>query len=278
MVYINGQYLDDENALLNVTDMSLQRSYAVFDFFRTINGLPLFLNDHLDRFYASAAEMFLPVAIKREALKQVIHTMILQDGRPEIGIRITLTGGLSPDGYQPATPNLIIQSKPVVVASEANYAKSIRVLSRQHQRELPHIKTINYLMAVWLQPWLLAMGADDVLYCNNGLVTETPRSNVFMVTTDNKLITPNQNMLRGVTRKNVLQMAAQIMPVEERDISLEELSGAAEIFISSTTKRIMPVVALDGKLIGNGKPGQVTDQLYNLFRQLETESLNQVIQ
>jgi branched-chain amino acid aminotransferase len=107
------------------------------------------------------------------------------------------------------------------------------------------------------------------LYFKNNIITEFPRSNVFMVTAGNKLVTPAHNILKGITRKNILSIAAEIIPVEERDITVDELLNASEVFLSATTKKIIPIVKIDGQVIANGKPGDVTSLLYQKFMELE---------
>lgn len=268
-VFFNDHFVANENALLHVSDLSMQRGYAIFDFCRTKNWQPLFLNDHLDRFYASAAAMHLPARYNKEELTGIVHELIERTLLDEAGIHILLTGGYSADGYQPASPNLIITCNAVKTASLADFENGITAMTYEQQRELPSVKTINYMMAVWLQPLLKEKKVNDVLYHHKGIITEFPRSNVFIVTKDQRLLTPSRHMLRGITRKQVLSIAAKQMNVEERDIHTDELLQAAEVFLTSTTKKIMPVVAIDGHIIGDGKPGVITRKLYNDFLQLE---------
>jgi len=258
-----------EEAHLHVADLSMQRGYAVFDFFRTVNGRALFIDDHLERFFSSAAAMHLPVNKTREELIHIIQQLLQQSSLPEAGIRIMLTGGYSPDTYTPANPNLLITCNPVKTATAADFEKGFSVITYEHQRELPHIKSTNYLTAVWLQPMLKEKNADDVLYHNNGIITEFPRSNVFVVTKEKKLLTPARHMLKGITRKQVLSLAADVLMTEERDIHLEEVYNAAEIFLSSTSKKLMPIVQIDNNVIGEGKPGVITRELYHRFLEKE---------
>lgn len=272
--FLNNRFLKDDEALLHVSDLSMQRGYAIFDFCRTINGIPLYLSDHLDRFYGCAAAMHLMVEQKKEELVAIIHELIQRSSLPQAGIRIMLTGGYAADGYHPADPNLVLTCNPVKVATEADFEKGYSVITRQHQRELPHIKSINYLTAVWLQPLLKEKKADDVLYHFNNSITEFPRSNIFMVNESGTLITPARNMLKGITRKNIIALAAGSMKVEERDITVDELLTASEVFLTSTTKKIMPVLKIDDSIISDGKPGNITRELYREFCRLE-KSLTQ---
>jgi branched-subunit amino acid aminotransferase/4-amino-4-deoxychorismate lyase len=136
------------------------------------------------------------------------------------------------------------------------------VITYEHQREMPQIKSINYQMGVWLLPELKSQQADDVLYYKDNSITEFPRSNVFMVSAGNTLVTPKNNILAGITRKNILKLAAGIIPVEERDIQVEEIIQARELMCCSTRKRIVPVLKVNGRIIGDGKPGKFTRALY----------------
>lgn len=274
--YFNERFLENEESLLHVSDLSMQRGYAVFDFLRTVNAVPLFITDHLDRFFASAAGMHLPVNKSKEELNFIISELIKKSSLAEAGIRIMLTGGYSADSYLPASPNLVITCNLVKTATKEDFEKGIAIIIYRHQRELPHIKSINYLTAVWLQPLLKEKQADDVLYYNRESITEFPRSNVFIVTDKNVLVTPARNMLKGITRKHVLSIAAGMMTVEERDITIDELMNAAEVFLTSTTKKILPVVKADGKMTGDGRPGKFTQVLYQKFLELEKHSAHLV--
>jgi len=269
--FLNHHFVTDEEAKLHASDLSIQRGYAVFDFLRTVNGTPLFLQHHLDRFFHSAESMHLKPEQSKEALTQIIHQLVEQSQLKEAGIRLLLTGGYSPDTYHTTTPNLLITCNPVKTSTSELFEKGFSIITYDHQRELPHIKSINYLMAVWLHPLLEQKKADDVLYHHNNIITEFPRANVFVVTNENKLVTPAHNMLKGITRKFVLEQAATFMEVEERDILVDELIDASEIFLTSTTKRVIPVLKVNDHILGNGKPGSVVSQLWQRFISLEQE-------
>ena len=131
-------------------------------------------------------------------------------------------------------------------------ARGINLLSFDHQRQLPKVKTIDYLMPIWLQPLLGKHNADDFLYHQDGVLTECPRANIFIVTEDDKLITPHQNILEGITRKKVLEIAQGKYEIEERKVMLSEALTAKEAFITCTTKDILPIQTIDGHPIGNG--------------------------
>jgi D-alanine transaminase/branched-chain amino acid aminotransferase len=124
-------------------------------------------------------------------------------------------------------------------------------------------------MGVWLQKEVKEKQADDVLYYKNNVISEFPRSNIFIVNNNGELLTPASNILAGITRKKVLELAKDVMPVTARDIGTNELMNAVEVFMTSTTKRLLPIVEIDGKKIGDGKPGKITARLYELFLKME---------
>lgn len=268
-VYLNDRFLENAEAVLHVSDLSMQRGFAVFDFFRTMNGISLFMSDHLDRFYTSAKAMHLPVRQNKEELSSILTELVQKSGIQQAGVRIMLTGGYSADNYQPAEPNLLITCNPVNILTDTDFEKGISVITYEHQREMPHIKSINYQMAVYLQPLLKEKKAEDVLYYKNNIISEFPRSNVFIVTENNKLLTPGHNILHGITRKHVLSLAKDMMQVEECDITPDEMLAAKEIFLTSTTKKILPVISVNNQPIGTRNPGKFTTDLYQKFLELE---------
>lgn len=259
-VFINNGFLPASQAALQVSDLAIQRGYGIFDFFKTLDRMPVFMDEHLDRFFHSAEQMRLDPGKDREQLKDVIGELLKKNDMTDAGIKITLTGGYSSDGYSITRPNLIITQQPLKLPGRAVFRQGLRLISYPHQRQMPQVKSLDYLMAIWLQPLIREKGADDVLYQYNGLVSECPRSNFFIVTADDTVVTSTQP-LKGIIRMKTLEIARKHFKVEERELKLEEVYQAKEAFITSTTKHILPVVQLDGKVIGDGEPGNVTTML-----------------
>jgi D-alanine transaminase/branched-chain amino acid aminotransferase len=258
-VLINGDFVPKEEARILITDLAIQRGYGIFDFFKTVNNQPVFLDDYLDRFYFSAAELFRPVGIDRDALKKLIRQLIEKNNLPGSGIRITLTGGYSEDGHTPAKPNLLI-TQTAFTYNKENFEKGTRLVTYEHQRQLPHVKTIDYLQAIRLQNFIKENDADDVLYHGMSGISECPRSNFFIVTANDEIITPSKNVLQGITRKKIL--AFDGLNIKEGIVDPEQVTKAKEAFITSTTKMILPVFKINGQTIGNGKPGTVTKEIF----------------
>lgn len=264
--YINQAFIAKEAANLSVSDLAIQRGYGIFDFLTTINHLPICLDAHLARFYQSAKAMHLNVPLEKKALIAVIDRLIQKNNLPNSGIRMTLTGGESADGYSIGKPNLIITQSPFVYRGEM-FTKGLKLITYEHQRQLPHIKTIDYLKAIYLQPTIQLAQADDVLYHYNGLVTECPRANFFIVTEEETIITPETNILEGVTRQLILNLKGHKLMTGA--ITLEQLKTAKEAFVSSSTKQILPVLSINGQILGNGQPGPITSALFKQLIELK---------
>jgi len=257
-VYVNHDFVPAPRATVSVSDLSIQRGYGIFDFMKTIDNRPIFVDEHLDRLLHSARQLRLDAGLSKENLYTIIGKLIEVNNIPLSGIKLTLTGGDSSDGYTLSKPNLIITQMPLQLPLPEIYEKGIRLVSYPHIRQMPETKTIDYLMAVWLQPYIKEHNADDVLYQRDGLVSECPRSNFFIVTKDDVVVTPADNILKGVIRGKVLELASRQFKVETRPVSLDEIFSAQEAFITSTTKHALSVVALDGRLIGEGRPGKIS--------------------
>ena len=274
IAYINDRFMNLEDAHLHISDLSIQRGYAAFDFLRTLDFKSLFIDDYLDRFFRSIELLQLNTAFNKQQVKEIIHQLVEKNNLPVSGIRMMMTGGYSPGGYEPATPNLVITQQILQVPPTDELKPGVKVISYEYQRDLPEIKSINYLVGVWLQQKVKEKNAADVLYYKNNLVTEFPRSNIFIVSKQGELITNEKNILEGITRKKVLELAADKFPVIIKDIKLDEIKNAAEVFMTSTTKRILPVIQVDETLINQGQVGQMTKALHTSFLSFEKTMIN----
>ena len=267
LFYLNGQILPSEQAVLHISDLAFLRGYGIFDFFRAVNGKTIFIEDHLDRFENSARLMSLPIPESRERLREIIQELVRLNPSELLGIKLILTGGYSPDGYTPTTPNLVVIAKPFAFAP----AKvGLKLMSLEHQRELPEVKTTNYAVPIFYLQKMKKAGADDFLYHRDGLITESSRSNIFIVK-DEKLITPKRNTLHGITRKHIIQFAKNHFEVEERDVTIKEFREADEVFTTGSTKRIIPIAFVDNQPFSEGEIGKITQKLQSLFLEHELE-------
>lgn len=260
--YLNGEIIPSGKAMIHVSDLALLRGYGIFDFFRSVNGKPVFIEDHLDRFENSARLMDLKIPESRDRLMAIIMELIRMNPYELLGIKMILTGGYSADGYNPAeNPNLIMIARPFVFKDPA---KGIKLMSCEYQREIPEVKTLSYITPVKLLPKMREMGADDYLYYFGGLISESSRSNIFIVK-DHKVITPKTGFLPGITRKHVIEACRGSFFLEERDVTLDETLAADEVFTTSSTQRVVAVTRIDQKVIGDGEIGRVTKKLQELL-------------
>ena len=265
-----GKFLTIDQSGLNLNDLGIQRGYGIFDFLRTSGKKALFIDDHLDRFFYSSEKIRLPIGYTRDELKSIVYELIDKNQLPYSGMRILLTGGASSDGYTITLPRLAIIEQAMNKLPDELSSKGIHLITRAFQRQLSDVKTTDYLMAIWLQPWMKEQNGDDLLYYNENSITECPRSNIFLVTHEDILVTPKEGMLKGITRKNIIKIAGSIgLSLEERDIQLAELPQAKEIFISSSTKRLVPVAMIDNKHQYDISSNSTTRKIWDAFLDLE---------
>ncbi|TXE04054.1 aminotransferase class IV [Algoriphagus aquimarinus] len=265
--FADGQIISTEKASIHPMDLGLIRGYGIFDFFRTVNFKALFLDSYLDRFFASAEKTFLPLDYSRAELKTVIQDLIEKNHLKEGGIRMVLSGGVSPNHFSPAKGKLFIFAESLIFPAQEKYEKGIKLLSLEYVRPIAEIKTTNYAFPVWDSMRWKDAGAEDVLYHMNGIISESSRSNFFIVK-DGVISTPDVHVLMGITRKHIIELAGD---VQIRPISMQEALNADEAFITSTTKVLLPVTQIDDHEIGTGRPGPVSLDLLAKFRELEKE-------
>ena len=264
-IWYNGMRYPATQPLIQVQDLGLLRGYAIFDFLLVESGRPLFWTDYSERFFRSARLLGIQVPLSPAELLEEVMGLIAVNGMAEAAIRLLLTGGNSANAYRPASPNLAIIQEPYVPYPEERCGRGIGLQLAAYRRPLPQIKTTNYAEGIRLLPQLDASGDLEALYHDHGFVRETTRSNLFIVDAQGVLRTPKSGVLPGVTRKQILALAKSLGRVAEGPVRLGDLHAAREVFITGTTKRVMPVVRLDGRAVGNGQPGPVTRALQDAF-------------
>lgn len=264
---INGQQTPVENAYLHVSDLSILRGYGIFDYFLAREGHPLFLDDYLNRFYRSAAELYLEIPFDKATLRQHIYALLAVNEAQEAGIRLVLTGGYSPDGYTPVSPNLLIMMYELPASAWEFSAQGIKIITHPFQRELPEVKTINYSTGIRMLKTIKERGASDLIYVDKGeWIRESARSNFFLVLNDDRIVTADEKILWGITRRQVIDAAREAgYTVEERPIHVSELAEAREAFFTSTIKGVMAIGQIDELVLGDGNIGKVTKVLQDLF-------------
>ena len=264
LCYVNGEIKSTNEGAIGITYLALQRGYGVFDFGRTYNGKLFHFNDNIERFHRSASELHLKLPLSDQEIREIAVHLIQESDLRIPSIRLILTGGYSYSSPPLENPNFIIIAEELPTYPAEVYSRGAKVITVAYQRELPHVKSINYLNAIRLEPLKHEKKAFDILYYSQSGISECPRSNFFAFFGDT-LVTPVEHILHGVTRKLILQLAAKRFPVEERMFSINELEVADEAFVTSTSKRVIPITRIDDKKIGSGAVGDRTRAIMQLF-------------
>jgi branched-subunit amino acid aminotransferase/4-amino-4-deoxychorismate lyase len=265
LCYFNGTFLPLGETRLPLTDLALQRGYGVFEYFRTVNGDLFHALDHLKRFRKSAAALHLPVHRSDQEMIEIILHLVDSCDYQQPAVRIMLTGGDPTHQQGVFNPRLICFPEELPVYPPELYTQGLCLLTVRFQREMPLVKTLNYAASLRWELLLKRQHADDLLYFSGQGVSEAPRSNFFLFR-NGKLITPANNILFGITRQIVLNLARGHFPIEERLVSEQELREADEAFLTSTSKGIMPVTQINQHPVGDGKTGECTHALHGLYQ------------
>ncbi len=262
--YFNGDIRPIEEVLFQSHDLSLLRGYGMFDYFRTYNGLPFRWEDYWKRFENSAKFLNLDLPVQQEACYEIVKKLIAQSREQDVAIRFVLTGGYSKDSVHIEKPNFVIRTEPLPKDHPEGRKKGIKVLPYEFVRDIPTVKTTNYVHMILMAETLKNTNSADLLYHKNGEISELTRSNIFIFQ-GNKLITNEENILAGITRKVILELAADHFDIEIRTISLQETIDADAVFTTSTTKWVTPIVQIGDSIISNGLVGANTQKLSQLF-------------
>lgn len=260
IVYVDGEFVPWDRAMIPVDDLAVLRGYAVCDIMRTFEGVPYFLDEHIQRLMNSAAKIGLDLPWSGREIKEVV-TRVLEKNPDldEANIRIIITGGSSPDFFTPGNaPRLIVMATDILPLPLDWYTKGVKVITHYEERTMPDAKVTDYIPAALALKKAKARGAVEAIYVNGeNLALEATTSNLFAFI-DNTLVTPATGVLKGITRKAVLSLAADLFDISERPLPLDDLLRAEEVFITGTNKGVVPVVRIDDTSIGSGRPGKNT--------------------
>lgn len=263
--YLNGEIIPVSDAKISITDIGLWRGYGVYEGLSGVGKKVFRFDDHWDRFLKTSKRLGLKPPIEKSQCESIMEELLSKNRHKFSVIRMVLTGGdvvesLDFDPSKPTFTILIKEWQPLLPGK----SEEGKIMIYEFKREMPEIKTINYIQAVSLQNMMREKQATEVLYCHHDKVLECATANIFLVK-DGSLITPKDEILEGVTRKVVKEILKGKYEVEEKDIYKEELLNADEVFITSSFKPIKPIVKVDGRPIGSGKTGPVTEDVMSLF-------------
>lgn len=283
-IYINGQLLPQEDAKISVFDHGLLYGDGVFEGIRAYHGKVFTLDLHLDRLYDSATALALKIPITKAEMANAIKETMAANSLTESYIRVVVTRGVGKLGLDPnkcATPQIIIITDTIELYSKALYERGLDIVTvstiRNHFSALdPKIKSLNYLNNILAKIESLQAGAGEALMLNkDGYVAECAGDNIFIIK-DKVLFTPPESagILIGITRNVVMKLALEMgMQVKEQLMTKYDLYIAHECFLTGTAAEIIPVVKIDGRILGTGKPGKITLELLKKYRDLTKEGL-----
>ncbi len=263
LCYVNGEILSMSDGVIGVSDLALQRGYGVFDFARTYNRKLFHFDKTIHRLRFSASELHLNLPIPDSEITAVSEHLIQESALNNPSIRLILTGGYSSSPFL-QHPNFIIIAEELPTYPASVYLFGAKLVMVKYQRELPHVKSINYMNAIRLEFLKHEKDAFDILYYSDNGITECPRNNFFVFQSDT-LVTPSSHVLFGITREIILKLASNHFPIEVRKIDPGELSSIDEAFITSTSKRVIPVTKIDAHEVGTGLVGERTRTIMQLF-------------
>ena len=265
--YLNGKYLPFNQAGINPLDLGFIRGYALLEVLRTYNGKIFAFKEHYQRLKNGADFLQLEIPVSKNKLQEIISYLIKKNKIQEARIKIILSGGLPEEELAiPSKQTLFVYTEPFKIYPQKLYEKGVKIISLNHKRANPQIKVANYVEAIRFHHLLKAKKASELLYIYDGFVYECSSSNIFIFK-KNALITPNHAVLPGVTRKYTLSLASKYFQTIIKPITYQELIKADEVFITSTTREIMPVIKIDHYKIGNGKVGAKTKFLMEKWQE-----------
>jgi len=281
-VYVDGKFFPESEARVSVFDHGLLYGDGVFEGIRAYNGRVFKLDRHIDRLYASAKAIDLKIPHTKEEMTELILESCRRNKLRDGYIRPVITRGPGDLGLDPRKckrgPTVVIIAQPAIALYAANiYERGLRLVTSSYRRVPPQslspsIKSLNYLNNILARVEANQYGADEALMLDiHGYVSEASADNIFILRNSN-LVTPwTSTNLPGVTREAVLELAPRLgLKAEERPFTLYDVWSADEAFITGTAAEIGPVVEVDGRMIGDGRPGRTTKRLMKAFRELVT--------
>ncbi|MBT8228665.1 MAG: aminotransferase class IV [Bacteroidia bacterium] len=264
IAYDNGNYVLLNDLNISPDNLAFGRSFGVFDFFRAEDGVMLFLEDHLARFENAQSFLFEKVIYSHRQLTMILNELQSRNKLKDSTYKLILSGIIRNKRLE---PYLIIINNAYTPFDEKYYKDGCKLLMDDYSRAHPSYKSIYYLNSFRRHNLMQDMDAIDILYYSTEQVTEASRSNVFIVK-NNTLYTPQTSILMGVTRKAILDNLSDRYDIKVMDFGINELLGGDEVFLSSTLKKIMPVVQVGEHIIGNGKVGPMTLKIMDEFKKI----------
>jgi len=275
-VWLNGELVERERAVITVFDHGLLYGDGVFEGIRSYNGRVFRLEKHVRRLFDSANGIRLEIPLAPQAVGDAVVATLQANGMKDAYVRVVVTRGEGTLGLDPnrcPKPNLFIITDKIVLYPQELYENGLEIITastmRNHPNAVnPRLKSLNYLNNILAKIEAIDAGTLEAVMLNHlGYVAECTGDNIFIVR-DGRLFTPPiaAGILEGITRDEILSIArAGGLEVREENLTRQDLYVADECFLTGTAAEVVPVVRIDKRTIGSGKPGPVTKRLAEEF-------------
>jgi branched-chain amino acid aminotransferase len=279
LVYIDGKLYEKEEAKISVFDHGLLYGDGVFEGIRAYNGRVFKLDEHLDRLFRSAKFIMLNIPLTKEELTNAVIETIKANKLKDAYIRLVVTRGAGDLGLDPRKcpkPSVIIIVDNITLYPKEFYENGLELITVPTRKNIqealsPCVKTLNYLNSIMAKIEANNAGMLEAIMLNSeGYVTECTGDNIFIVK-NNTLITPPLwvGVLEGITRDTVMKIGEDMgIEVVENVLTRFDLYTANECFLTGTAAEVIPVIKIDNRIIGKGKPGKITLKIMEIFRNL----------
>lgn len=276
-VFIDGAFVPREDAKVSVFDHGLLYGDGVFEGIRAYNGVIFKLDEHLERLYGSAKTIMLEIPYSMDEMREIVRKACADNGLQDAYIRLVVSRGAGDLGLDPrkcTRATVIVIADKISLYPPELYEQGMSIgtgSTRRNRAEIfnPQIKSLNYLNNIMAKMEANQHGWGEVLMLSEeGFVAECSADNIFMVR-GRTLVTPAPHLgiLLGITRGTVMDLAREAgYAVQETTFTRHELWNADEVFLTGSAAEIVPVVQVDGRQVGSGKPGAVTRELTQRFR------------
>jgi branched-chain amino acid aminotransferase len=278
-VYINGELFDKEDAKISVFDHGVLFGDGVFEGMRSYDGTVFRLQQHLDRLWDSAKAIWVEIPISKEEMTQAVNETLKVNDIKDGYVRLIITRGIGTlglDAHLCKNPQVIIITDHIALYPKEFYEKGLEIVTASTQRNSPaaldpRIKSLNYLNNILAKIEGAQAGCVEALMLNHkGEVAECTGDNIFIVS-NGELRTPpiDAGILEGITRGAVIELAEHAeIPLREMPLTRYDVYVADECFLTGSAAEVIPVVKVDDRVIGDGKPGRLTRDMEKRFHQL----------
>ena len=277
-IYLDGEFVDKENAKVSVFDHGLLYGDGIFEGLRSYHGKVFRLEKHIDRLWDSAKSIALDIPMTKVEMMEATNQTVAVNGLKDAYIRLIVTRGVGNLGLNPyscAKPTVIIIATQLALYPIELYEKGLEIVTASTMRMPPaalnpRVKSLNYLNSIMAKIEALRVGCEESLMLNHkGEVAECTGDNIFIIKGGVQMTPPiSAGILQGITRDVVLELAAKLgIPAKEVAFTRHDVFVADECFLTGSAAELIPVVSIDQRTIGDGLPGTITKKLLEAFHE-----------